>query len=327
MNFFRDDSLYISIVELESGCYQFKINFQELEKRISYSPFMSREMSSGRVRWFLRYSNACFASAYNPMAFASLDIYFKTINDRKKSFELSLLDKAGKPVMTVSQGASAYSIPLIIMKVFLEEVAVVDGCFFVQCKISSLKTSFQKVSLPEQLGNLWKSGELSDVTIEVNGELFQAHKMILGARSAVFKAQLFGSMVEAQLGCIRIEDMETEVFKCVLHYIYTDTLDGDPETISTNMAQHLLVASDRYGIEGLRKKCEGRLCKSVSLDSVLSCFVLAEQHNCSKLKNACLKFATEPTNLAKLVFTEEYFHFMQNFPGLVALLRNHAEQL
>jgi hypothetical protein len=61
--------------------------------------------------------------------------------------------------------------------------------------------------------------------------------------------------------------------------------------------------------------------------TVLSSFILAEQHNCSKLKSACLEFVTEPTNLAKLVFTEEYIDLMQYFPELVALLHKHAEEL
>jgi speckle-type POZ protein len=74
---------------------------------------------------------------------------------------------------------------------------------------------------------------MTDVTIEVKGESFHAHKLILGARSAVFKAQFSPPMLEAQLGYIKIEDTESEMFRCVLHYLYMDTLQSDPETIST----------------------------------------------------------------------------------------------
>ncbi|KAJ1691010.1 hypothetical protein LUZ63_015165 [Rhynchospora breviuscula] len=182
--------------------------------------------------------------------------------------------------------------------------------------------SAQEVSLPVQLGDLLKGGEMTDVVIQVNEELFHAHSSILRARSPVFKEELSGSVFASR--AIMIKDMKTKVFKYLLQYIYTDTIDGNHGIPSSNLARHLLVAADRYGIKGLRIKCEGKLSKDVSLDSVWSCFIFAEEHNCSKLKEACFKFATAGTNLAKLVFTEEYLQFMQNYPDLVAELRKRS---
>ena len=51
--------------------------------------------------------------------------------------------------------------------------------------------------LQRHLGNLLDSELGGDVTFEVDGgELFAAHRCVLAARSSVFKAELFGSMVE-----------------------------------------------------------------------------------------------------------------------------------
>ncbi|KAJ3686359.1 hypothetical protein LUZ61_015523 [Rhynchospora tenuis] len=172
-----------------------------------------------------------------------------------------------------------------------------------------------------QLGKILEGGEMTDMTLEVNGEVIHAHKGILAARSPYFKALLFGSMVESKVPYLRIEDTETEVFKYLLQYIYTDTIDRNPEIPSTNLAQKLLVAADRYGVEGLKIKCEEKLSKDISLNSVLSCFALAEKYYCSNLKEACFKFATEPANLGNLIFTEEYLQFMQGYPALIAELR------
>lgn len=51
------------------------------------------------------------------------------------------------------------------------------------------------------------------MTFEVNGESFTAHKLVLAARSPVFRAQLFGPMKDQNTQHIRVEDMESPVFK------------------------------------------------------------------------------------------------------------------
>lgn len=63
------------------------------------------------------------------------------------------------------------------------------------------------------------------------------------------------------------------------------------------MAQHLLAAADRYGIERLRLLSETRLCEDLSINSVATTLALAEQHHCFQLKDVCLKFVASPENL------------------------------
>lgn len=55
----------------------------------------------------------------------------------------------------------------------------------------------------------------TDVDFEVNGESFAAHKLVLAARSPVFRAQLFGPMKDQNTRCINVEDMEAPVFKVI----------------------------------------------------------------------------------------------------------------
>ncbi|TVU42536.1 hypothetical protein EJB05_08948, partial [Eragrostis curvula] len=88
----------------------------------------------------------------------------------------------------------------------------------------------------------------TDVSFDVQGVKFDAHKIILAMRSPVFKAELYGSMMETRMQLITIADMQPVVFKALLHFIYTDSLnimdDHEGEDI-TEMVKHLLVASDR----------------------------------------------------------------------------------
>jgi BTB/POZ domain len=122
-----------------------------------------------------------------------------------------------------------------------------------------------------------------------DGATFNAHRLILAARSPVFRAELFGPMMESKTNCINIQDMEASVFKALLHFIYTDSI---PEQYveSHAMAQHLLVAADRYGMERLKVACEDKLSGSIDVDNVGSTLALAEQHNCVQLKSICLDF-------------------------------------
>jgi len=62
--------------------------------------------------------------------------------------------------------------------------------------------------LGQHFGSLLDSGEGCDVTFDVDGELFHAHKLVLAARSPVFKAQLFGPMRDRNSGNIEIKDIE-----------------------------------------------------------------------------------------------------------------------
>ncbi|KAB8112806.1 hypothetical protein EE612_051541, partial [Oryza sativa] len=50
-----------------------------------------------------------------------------------------------------------------------------------------------------------------------------AHRCVLAARSPVFRAELFGPMKEsAATAVITVDDMEAEVFRALLAFIYTD---------------------------------------------------------------------------------------------------------
>lgn len=92
--------------------------------------------------------------------------------------------------------------------------------------------------------------------------------------------------------------------QALLHFMYWDSLPDMQELTglnttwaSTLMAQHLLAAADRYGLERLRVLCEANLCEGVAINTVATTLALAEQHHCFQLKAVCLKFVALPENL------------------------------
>ncbi|KAK4478006.1 hypothetical protein RD792_017271 [Penstemon davidsonii] len=187
---------------------------------------------------------------------------------------------------------------------------VKDDCLTFQCTVGVVKTSMespktvaQMPDLRQSYAQLLESGEGSDVSFEVEGETFYAHKLILSTRSPVFKAQFYGPLKEENTRLIKIDEMQAPVFKALLHFIYCDVIPDDSRCVDTTMTQHLLVAADRYGIEKLRSLCEVRLCENIGIDTVASSLALAEQHGCIQLRSTSLEFIGLPENL------EERYNF------------------
>ncbi|CAN6177182.1 unnamed protein product [Urochloa humidicola] len=215
---------------------------------------------------------------------------------------------------------------------------LVNDSLTVQCTITVLKEVPDVVILPavteaplpssdlhRHFGELLKGQRGADVTFVLDsGEHFPAHKTILAARSPVFMAEFFGHMNERGSQSVRIQDMQPAVFKAMLHFIYTDTvpeLDVEPVAAAATMAQHLLAAADRYGLDRLKLICEGKLSGGVDVDTAAKTLALAGQHNCSLLKSKCVDFiARSPETLEAVLATDGYRHLAQSCPSVLAEL-------
>lgn len=98
-----------------------------------------------------------------------------------------------------------------------------DDCLLIRCVVGVVKTHTEgpklyRIPLPpsdmgHQFGQLLETKRGTDVNFEVDGEVFAAHKLVLAARSPVFRAQLFGPMKDKSTQCIMVEDIEAPVFK------------------------------------------------------------------------------------------------------------------
>lgn len=103
-----------------------------------------------------------------------------------------------------------------------------DDCLLVKCTVGVVKSQTEgpKIysilpppsDIGQHFGQLLESGEGADLNIEVDDEIFAAHKLVLATRSPVFKAQLFGPMKDRDTQCIKIEEMEASVFKVSFNY-------------------------------------------------------------------------------------------------------------
>uniref|UniRef100_A0ACD5USJ6 Uncharacterized protein n=4 Tax=Avena sativa TaxID=4498 RepID=A0ACD5USJ6_AVESA len=263
-----------------------------------------------------------------------------TDEDVKATFKISLLDQDGLPVSSHSHASElrafspqgGWGFNKFIRRKDLEESNYLkDDSFSLKCDITitnAIRTvvgetrAAQFVVVPpsdlhRHLLHLLTSGQAGDVTFEVGGESFTAHRYILAARSSVFMAELFGPMKEKEASCIQIDDMEARVFKAMLHFIYTDSLPDIDEGQTMEMAQHLLVAADRYNLERLKLICEKTLCDYISRSTAGLTLALAEQHGCEGLKEACFTFLASVENLKAVVASDGFAHLRSSCPSIL----------
>jgi speckle-type POZ protein len=124
-------------------------------------------------------------------------------------------------------------------------VSVIADSVNVSGSSSQTAVKVQECNLACQLGNLLDTGLLSDVSlILADGKHFKGHKAILAARSPVFGAMFEHEMEERKNGRVQILDVESDVFKEMLQFIYTGKT-----TKLKEMAPELLAAADKVRAE------------------------------------------------------------------------------
>uniref|UniRef100_A0A8R7RDT0 BTB domain-containing protein n=1 Tax=Triticum urartu TaxID=4572 RepID=A0A8R7RDT0_TRIUA len=113
--------------------------------------------------------------------------------------------------------------------------------------------------------------------------------------------------------------MQPAVFKASLHVIYTDLLPSmgklDDEE-KKEMVRHLLVAADRYVMERMKMMCEDNLCKTLDVQTVATTSALADQHHCSRLKDACAEFIMSSNRLDDVLASQGYVHLKKSCPSV-----------
>ncbi|RCV43901.1 hypothetical protein SETIT_9G331600v2 [Setaria italica] len=140
----------------------------------------------------------------------------------------------------------------------------------------------------------------ADVTFAVQGEAFRAHRVVLEARSPVFKVELTESLAATKEGeedtgeTMAIDGMTPLVFKTLLHFIYTDALPdmGDlGREEYQELVRNLHAAADRYAMCRLNQICMVILQKELDAKTVAAELdSTGQRHHCQALGDGCVQF-------------------------------------
>ncbi|KAL6643090.1 hypothetical protein ACP70R_021271 [Stipagrostis hirtigluma subsp. patula] len=321
----------------------------------------SQPFTVGGLRWFIRYYPNGSKPEVKDYVSLSLQLDQNVAKAVKAQHQFRLVDQVGgKPlsseaVVSFENKTNSGTAKFIKTVDLGKSEHLKDDSFAVRCDIAVVNEFQAKetdeaatrefISVPPSdlhlhLGDLLVTEKGTDVVFEVGGQTFAAHRCVLAARSPVFRAELLGTMKESDTaGVVHIDDMEAQVFKALLYFMYTDSLpkmkkkkkeeeedvmfphlfvaaeeDEEEEDV---MSQHLLVAADKYNLERLKLMCEDKLCKYIDVGTVATILALAEQHHCHGLKKACFDFLCSPTNLRAVAATDGFKHLSRSCPAIM----------
>lgn len=348
-------------IETVDGSHEFRINGYSLSKGLGIGKYIASDtFMVGGYLWAIYFypdgksaeDNASYVSLFIALASEGTDV--------RALFELKLEDQSGKgnhkvhshfgrPLesgpYTLKYRGSMWGYKRFYKRTSLETSDYLkDDCLVITATVGVVKSHTEgpklySIPVPpsdigKKFGQLLESNKGTDVNFEVDGEIFAAHKIVLAARSPVFRAQLFGPMKEKNMQCIKVEDIEAPVFKALLHFIYWDELLEMQELTglnskgaSTLIAQHMLAAADRYGLERLKLLCEAKLCEDVAINTVATTLALAEQHHCLQLKAECLKFIALRENLRAVMQTEGFEYLKVSCPSVITELLEYVARI
>ncbi|KAF7061909.1 LOW QUALITY PROTEIN: hypothetical protein CFC21_068561 [Triticum aestivum] len=316
-----------------SGSHVLKIEGYSRTKGLGNGKcIVSRTSAVGGRRWYIQYFPNDSGTDAADWISIFICLHDDDTNEVKASYKINLLDQGGNPVPSYGFASQAcytsfkeqgpqVCYNLISRKDLEESVYLKDDIFSVRCDITIPKEIFTEpiqlfVMVPpsdvhQHLGRLLLAGDGADITFKVGRDTFSAHRCVLAARSSVSRAELFGPMKEKTTTCVHIKDMEARVFKAMLHFIYSDSLPHIDDDDSIGMAQHLLVAADRYNLERLKLICVQKLCNNMDTSMAATTLALAEQHGCRGLKEM-FKFLGSASNILKAVMASDGFEHLRS---------------
>ena len=133
--------------------------------------------------------------------------------------------------------------PNLALKLYetFEYVANVQDPF----NIPKTETALPHVNKINILTKLYEDKEFADVTLNVKGIDFIAHKSILASKSLVFR-KMFTDMIKKKTDKVNISEMEQHVFQELLKYIYIG------EASLNKYSFELINAAERFQISDFR---------------------------------------------------------------------------
>ena len=278
--------------------FAFKTRVLKNEESLTSEPFSA--YGSKDVQWQL----LCFPKGdlKDPQGFGCFVRVIKFCSPKlMMEANLSILDTNGTVLMknfffnTFTTFPDSWGLASFVSQKDLLEKYVKQDVLTLNCKLNyeieniNLAAKVPRLEPPEtyitrQLGDLFDTGRMTDVTFVLGTQKLKAHKIVLSARSQVFSAMFENNGKVNSLKNLKIEDC-AEAFEAMLRFLYTDQFDESEE-----MAKELLPLAIKYQVKLLQHKCEEIVLESLSIENCAETLVLAHREGSLLLKKDVLDF-------------------------------------
>ena len=145
-----------------------------------------------------------------------------------------------------------------------------------------------KDELLDKLNELRETNVLCDTTVRAEGHDFAAHKCVLSAASAYFRALFTSQMKETKNNMVELQKAKWTTVSDVIQFIYTGKV-----SIDSSNAQDLAMIADYLIIPSLKTKASIFLQGSINASNCLALESFACQYNCESLQQAAVTFKCE----------------------------------
>lgn len=163
-----------------------------------------------------------------------------------------------------------------------------NDCLTIFCQITLITNEMSLVrddtfigrhSIMTDLKDALNKPKLLDVMIFIKNDVLKASRFILSARSTVFASMLqkFPNLI--------IEDIELDIMKLVLEFMYTDNCENIKE-----MATSLYLVAKKYGIPALKERCELEMCSKINSENFYDYFLFAKNNSAEVLKRNIVEY-------------------------------------
>ena len=142
--------------------------------------------------------------------------------------------------------------------------------------------------LLDKLNELRETRILCDTMIRAGGKDFAAHKCVLSAASAYFRALFTSQMKETKSNMVELQEAKSTTFRDVLQFIYTGKV-----SIDSSNAQDLAMIADYLIIPSLKTRASDFLQGSINASNCLALESFACQYNCEALQQAAVTYKCE----------------------------------
>jgi hypothetical protein len=117
-----------------------------------------------------------------------------------------------------------------------------------------------------------------------------AHKLILAARSPVFRTMFQAPMREASISTMEIADFSELVVREFVRFLYSDRC---PRSVLSEHAEELLAIAGKYEVPALMTVCEHYLVGTVCVGNAIALLSFADTHNAAALRASALDYVRE----------------------------------
>lgn len=138
------------------------------------------------------------------------------------------------------------------------------------------------------LNEFRKEETLCDVTLDVQGMCFPAHRNVLSANSEFFKALFANEMKEKAESVVHMEEFEPKVMEQLLTYMY-----GGGIEIERANALDVAIAADFLILSELKQKACEFLISDLNSENCLFLLYMAEKYNVRELRDSAQKHILE----------------------------------